>query len=62
MRPPTPTSKSCGRNAVAVISLIQGKPERAKELRAKGMTLPEIAPALGVDPRTNSRYIKKDSA
>jgi DNA invertase Pin-like site-specific DNA recombinase len=36
----------------------KAKPERARELRARGMTLPEIAQALGVDPRTISRYLK----
>jgi predicted transcriptional regulator len=33
-------------------------PERARELRGKGMTLPEIAQALGVNQRTVSRYLK----
>jgi DNA invertase Pin-like site-specific DNA recombinase len=36
----------------------KGKPERARELRGKGMKLSEIAQALGVDRRTVSRYLK----
>ena len=37
-------------------------PKRARELRDKGMTLPEIAQALSVDKRTVSRYLKRGSA
>jgi DNA invertase Pin-like site-specific DNA recombinase len=37
-------------------------PKRARELRDKGMTLPEIAQALSVNKRTVSRYLKRDSA
>jgi DNA invertase Pin-like site-specific DNA recombinase len=37
-------------------------PRRARELRDKGMTLPEIAQALSVDKRTVSRYLKRASA
>ena len=37
-------------------------PRRARELRDKGMTLPEIAQALSVDKRTVSRYLKRGSA
>ena len=40
----------------------KAKPQRARELRDKGMTLPEIAQALSVDKRTVSRYLKKGSA
>ena len=40
----------------------KAKPPRARELRDKGMTLPEIAQALNVDKRTVSRYLKKGSA
>jgi DNA invertase Pin-like site-specific DNA recombinase len=36
-------------------------PKRARELRDKGMTLPEIAQALSVDKRTVSRYLKRSS-
>jgi len=36
-------------------------PKRARELRDKGMTLPEIAHALNVDKRTVSRYLKGGS-
>ena len=36
----------------------KGKPERARELRARGMTLNEIAQAIGVDRRTIGRYLK----
>ena len=38
------------------------KPQRARELHDKGMTLPEIAQALRVDKRTVSRYLKRGSA
>jgi DNA invertase Pin-like site-specific DNA recombinase len=37
----------------------KAKPKRARELRDKGMTLPEIAQALNVDKRTVSRYLKR---
>jgi DNA invertase Pin-like site-specific DNA recombinase len=37
-------------------------PKRARELRDKGMTLPEIAQALSVDKRTVSRYLKRSTA
>ena len=40
----------------------KAKPQRARELRDKGMTLPEIAQALSVDKRTVSRYLKRGSA
>jgi DNA invertase Pin-like site-specific DNA recombinase len=40
----------------------KAKPQRARELRNKGMTLPEIAQALNVDKRTVSRYLKRGSA
>ena len=36
----------------------KAKPQRARELRDKGMTLPEIAQALSVNKRTVSRYLK----
>jgi DNA invertase Pin-like site-specific DNA recombinase len=40
----------------------KANPQRARELRKKGMTLPEIAQAQGVDKRTVSRYLKRGSA
>ena len=40
----------------------KAKPQRARELRDKGMTLSEIAQALQVDKRTVSRYLKRGSA
>jgi DNA invertase Pin-like site-specific DNA recombinase len=40
----------------------KARPERARELRKKGMTLSEIAQALNVDRRTVARYLKKDLA
>jgi DNA invertase Pin-like site-specific DNA recombinase len=40
----------------------KGKPERAKELKAKGLTPGEIATALGVSERTVFRYVGKESA
>ena len=40
----------------------KAKPQRARELRDKGMTLLEIAQALNVDKRTVSRYLKRGSA
>jgi DNA invertase Pin-like site-specific DNA recombinase len=39
----------------------KARPQRARELRDKGMTLPEIAQALHVDKRTVSRYLKRGS-
>ncbi len=38
------------------------KPERAIELREKGLTVDEIATALGVSERTVFRYIGKEAA
>ena len=40
----------------------KAKPQRARKLRDKGMTLPEIAQALSVDKRTVSHYLKRGSA
>jgi DNA invertase Pin-like site-specific DNA recombinase len=40
----------------------KARPQRARELRDKGMTLPEIAQALSVNKRTVSRYLKRGSA
>jgi len=40
----------------------KGKPERAIELRAKGLTAPEIATALGISERTVFRYLVKEAA
>lgn len=37
----------------------KAKPERARELRNKGMSRPEIAQALGVDKRTVYRYLRE---
>ena len=39
----------------------KAKPQRARGLRDKGMTLPEIAQVLNVDKRTISRYLKRGS-
>lgn len=36
----------------------KGKPERARELQAKGLTSREIAEALGCSPRTIFRYLE----
>ena len=44
------------------LGVTKAKPQRARELRDKGMTLPEIAQALSVDKRTVSRYLKRGSA
>ena len=38
----------------------KAKPQRARELRKKGMTLSEIAHALKVDRRTVTRYLKSE--
>ena len=38
----------------------KGQPERALELRDKGLTAAEIATALGVSERTVFRYIGKE--
>jgi len=40
----------------------KARPQRARELRDKGMKLPEIAQVLNVDKRTVSRYLKQASA
>ncbi|MEQ9409168.1 MAG: recombinase family protein [Fuerstiella sp.] len=40
----------------------KGKPKRAKELRDKGMTAPEIANALNVSERTVFRYLGTETA
>lgn len=40
----------------------KGKPDRAKELKTKGLTAPEIATALGVSERTVFRYLDKEAA
>ena len=40
----------------------KGKPERARELKAKGLTPAEIATALGVSERTIFRYLGKEAA
>jgi DNA invertase Pin-like site-specific DNA recombinase len=40
----------------------KARPERARELRKKGMSLSEIAQVLNVNRRTVVRYLKKDSA
>jgi DNA invertase Pin-like site-specific DNA recombinase len=40
----------------------KGKPERAKELKAKGLAPAEIATALGVSERTVFRYLEKEAA
>ena len=39
----------------------KGKPDRARELRDRGLSVPEIATALGVSERTAFRYICKFS-
>jgi DNA invertase Pin-like site-specific DNA recombinase len=38
----------------------KARPERARELRKKGMSLSEIAQALKVDRRTVTRYLKSE--
>jgi DNA invertase Pin-like site-specific DNA recombinase len=40
----------------------KGKPQRAKELKAKGLAPGEIATALGVSERTVFRYLEKEVA
>lgn len=40
----------------------KGKPERAKELKAKGLNAAEIATALGVSERTVFRNLDKEAA
>jgi len=40
----------------------KGKPDRAKELKAKGLNAAEIATALGVSERTVFRYLDKEAA
>ena len=40
----------------------KARPQRARALRDKGLTLPEIAQALRVDKRTVSRYLQQGSA
>lgn len=40
----------------------KGKPERAKELKAKGLNAAEIATALRVSERTVFRYLDKEAA
>jgi len=40
----------------------KGKPQRAKELKAKGLNAAEIATALGVSERTVFRYLDKEAA
>jgi DNA invertase Pin-like site-specific DNA recombinase len=40
----------------------KARPERARQLRDKGMTLSEVAEALGVDKRTVTRYLRRGSA
>lgn len=40
----------------------KGKPDRAKELKTKGLNAAEIATALGVSERTVFRYLDKEAA
>ena len=40
----------------------KSKPDRAKELKDKGLTAAEIATALGVSERTVFRYLGKEAA
>jgi DNA invertase Pin-like site-specific DNA recombinase len=35
----------------------KAKPARARALRARGLTIPEIAQTLGLSPRTTFRYL-----
>jgi DNA invertase Pin-like site-specific DNA recombinase len=35
----------------------KAQPTRAQTLRARGLTIPEIAQALGLSPRTTFRYL-----
>ena len=39
----------------------KAEPSRAKQLRAKGLTVAEIAQALGTNKRTVQRYLKADA-
>lgn len=38
----------------------KGKPERARELRRRGLTIPEVSEALGISGRTVLRYCNGD--
>ena len=49
--------KNCGRK----VGTTKAKPERARKLRDKGLTAPEIANALGVTRNTVFRYLRSDS-
>jgi DNA invertase Pin-like site-specific DNA recombinase len=40
----------------------KGKPDRARELRDKGLTVAEVATAIGVCERTVFRYLEKEAA
>jgi len=40
----------------------KGKPERAGELKAQGLTAPEIAKAMGTSLRTVWRYLEREAA
>lgn len=40
----------------------KGHPDRAKELRDKGLTAAEISTALGISERTVFRYLEKEAA
>jgi DNA invertase Pin-like site-specific DNA recombinase len=55
-------ARHCGVYRGRKLGATKAKPQRARELRDKGMTLPEIAQALNVDKRTVSRYLKRDFA
>jgi len=38
------------------------QPSRVQQLRARGLTAPEIATALGIHPRTVFRYLAESTA
>ncbi len=40
----------------------KGKPQRAKELKETGLTVPEIAQAMGTSLRTVWRYLEREAA
>lgn len=43
------------------VGTVKADPSRARELRVKGLTLPEVATALGCSARTVARYLATDA-